>query len=123
MPSPVVKQPRLLRRSNQKPSQGPGLKPAVLIQPAKLCYRLLNYAAADPNAAHQSPIAMHLAILLPRRVAQVHAPCVSQLSAKENTQGWHYTTDSAQNPAQILDPIQRNLAKNPIRHTQLRKLG
>jgi hypothetical protein len=48
---------------------------------------------------------------------------VSQLSAKENTQGRHYTPKSAQHHAQVLDPIQRAIAKNLNRNPQLRKLG
>jgi hypothetical protein len=37
-------------------------------------FRLLNHASANPNAAHQTPIAMNLAVLLSSRVAQIHAP-------------------------------------------------
>ena len=36
--------------------------------------RLLDHAPPDPHAAHQTPVAMDLAVLLARRVAQIHVP-------------------------------------------------
>jgi hypothetical protein len=41
---------------------------------AELGHRLLNNATTNTHAAHQSPIALNLAVLANRGVAQIHAP-------------------------------------------------
>ena len=67
--------------------QRPRLQPASLVELAKLRHRLLDHTTADPHAAHQTPVAMNLAVLLPRRVAQVHALITTQLRLKRKW-GW-----------------------------------
>jgi len=56
------------------PGQRSRLKPAMLVEFAKMCDGLLDDAAANAHAAHQTPIAMNLPVLTQRRVAQIHAP-------------------------------------------------
>jgi len=55
---------------------------AVLIELAELRHRLLNDATTDAHAAHQPPVTMDLAVLLARRVAQVHAAYQSRRQRK-----------------------------------------
>jgi hypothetical protein len=66
---------------------------------------------------------MDLSVLLPRRVAQVHAPSEIDSSAKENTQGRHYTPKSPIDTPQVLDPTQPQRRANRKTTPQLRKLG
>ncbi|HEY2183444.1 MAG TPA: hypothetical protein VGH39_00505, partial [Xanthobacteraceae bacterium] len=70
----VAEQGRLLRRADQPSRECPRLNPPVLIKLTKLCYRLLNNAPTDTNAAYEAPIAVNLPVLPYCRVAQIHAP-------------------------------------------------
>ena len=74
MVAAVIEQRRLLRGADQSASQRPRLNAAALVQFAEMRYGLLNDAAPDANAPHQTPIAVDLPILLANRMAQVHAP-------------------------------------------------
>jgi hypothetical protein len=56
------------------PPQRPRFKATTFIKFAEMRHRLLNDATPNPHAAHQTPIAMNLAVLLASRVAQIHAP-------------------------------------------------
>jgi hypothetical protein len=47
----------------------------------------------------------------------------TEKTAKENTQGRHYTAKSASNAAQVADPITAGPAKMASGDAQLRKLG
>jgi hypothetical protein len=87
----IVEQARLLGLADQMPRQRPRLEPASRVELAKLRYRLLNDAATNPHAAHETPVAMDFAVLPPRCVAQVHALITTQRSSKENGDGRHYT--------------------------------
>jgi hypothetical protein len=70
----VVKQPRLLWRSDQPACQRPRFNATVLVELAKMRHRLLDDAPPDAHAAHQTPVAVNLPVLLANRVAQIHAP-------------------------------------------------
>src|ERR1700722_7283837 len=70
----VVEQRRFLRGADHPPRKRERLDPAMLIELAELRDRLLDHSSANPNAAHQGPIAMDLPVLLANRMAQVHAP-------------------------------------------------
>jgi hypothetical protein len=70
----AVEQRRFFRDADQPARKRARLNPSALGELAKLCDRLLDHPPSNPNAAHQAPIAMNLAVLLANRVAQVHAP-------------------------------------------------
>jgi hypothetical protein len=70
----VVEQRRFFRDADQPARKRARLDSSALIELAKMRDRLLDHPPADPNAAHQAPIAMKLAVLLANRMAQVHAP-------------------------------------------------
>ena len=70
----VVEQRRFFRDADQPARKRARRDPSVLVELAKMCDRLLDHPPADPNAAHQRPIAMNLPVLLANRMAQVHAP-------------------------------------------------
>ena len=102
----VVEQARLLRLADQMPCQRPRLQPAAFIKLAKLGHRLLDDATIQSHAAHKTPVAMDLAVLPSRRVAQVHALITTQRRSKENGDGRHYTPLRVHFAAQPLEPIQ-----------------
>jgi hypothetical protein len=70
----VVKKLGLFGSADQMPRQRPPFDATTLVEFAELRHGLLNDATTNPDAAHQTPIAMNLAILLASRVAQIHAP-------------------------------------------------
>ena len=70
----VVEQPRFFRGADQAARKRARLDPSALVELAKVGDRLLDHAPSNPNAAHQTPIAMDLAVLPANRMAQVHAP-------------------------------------------------
>src|SRR5262249_25575356 len=111
----IVEQASLLRRANQMPGQRLRLQSALLIELSKLRYRLLDDAPTNSHAAHKAPIAMDLAVLSPRRVAQVHAPISTQRLSKENSLGRHYTPIAPAMTSQPLDLAQPLPAKKPKR--------
>jgi hypothetical protein len=119
----VVEQAGLLRLTDQMTRQRPSLKPAPLVELAKLRHRLLDDATANPHAAHEAPVTMDFAVLPYRRVAQVHALITTQPRSKENGDGWHYTPIPAPLEAQPLDRTQIPWLKKLKSALQLRKLG
>ena len=60
----IVEQASLLGLPDQLPRQRPRLKPSALVELAELRHRLLDNATANPHAAHKTPVAMDLAVLL-----------------------------------------------------------
>jgi hypothetical protein len=74
MSAAVVKKLRPLGSADQVLRQRPGFDAATLVEFAEMRHGLLNDATTNPNATHQTPIAMNLAVLLAGRVAQIHAP-------------------------------------------------
>ena len=55
------------------PRQRLRLNTTTFIEFAEMRHRLLNDATTNSNAAHQTPIAMDLAVFRASRVAQIHA--------------------------------------------------
>jgi hypothetical protein len=119
----VVEQAGLFGLADQMPRQRPRLQSSPRIELAKLRHRLLDHPATDPHAAHKTPVAMDLAVLPPRRVAQVHALISTQPTSKENGDGRHYTPIRASTSRQLLDPPQINQSEKHKPTLQLRKLG
>src|SRR5262249_27650037 len=97
--------------TDQMARQCPRLKPAPRVQFAKLRHRLLDDTTAEPHAAHKTPVAMDFAVLLQRRVAQVHALITTQPSSNENGEGWHYTPSPSPRPFQPFDLAQPGRSK------------
>ena len=91
----AVKQRRLLGCPDQPARKHASLNASMLIELAKLRYRLLNDAPPDAHAPHQPPVAVDLPVLPDRRVAQDMRPIESDSSLPGNTQGWHYKPKSA----------------------------
>src|SRR5215468_492998 len=56
------------------PRQGTRHQAPLLIELAKLRYRLLNDATPNTNATNKTPITVGLSVLLANRMAQIHAP-------------------------------------------------
>src|SRR5262249_48176423 len=73
----------LLGRADQMAGQRPRLKPTVLIEFAEMRHGLLNDPPSNAHTAHQTPIAVDLAVLLANRVAQIHAPSQPPKSQKK----------------------------------------
>ena len=96
---------------------------AVLIKLAEMCHRLLNDTPPDAHAAHQSPGAVHLAVLLANRMAQVHAQTESSSPQKGNGLGRHYTPKSPSRAIQAFDPTRTASLKMAKSTLQLLKLG
>src|ERR1700686_4253728 len=69
----IIEELRALRRADQMLRQCPGLDAAACIEFSEMCHRLLNDASSNSHAAHQPPIAVNLAVLSKRRVAQIHS--------------------------------------------------
>src|SRR5271165_1390342 len=112
----VTEQRRLLRCADQPCRQRTRHKPALLIDLAEMRHRLLDHAPTHPDAAHQRPVAMDLAVLLACRVAQVHAPSESNSPAEGNSLGRHDMRKSAADCLQLIDLTRRasaKLAKSP----------
>ncbi|MBA0083596.1 MAG: hypothetical protein HRJ53_01230, partial [Acidobacteria bacterium Pan2503] len=63
----VVKKLRAFGSADQMPRQCSGFEATTFVEFTELRHRLLNDASANPNAAHQTPIAMNLAVLLANR--------------------------------------------------------
>lgn len=68
----IVEQHCLLGRADQRLRKCPRFESSVFIEFAEMRHRLLNHATPDADTAHQSLVAMHFAVLLASRVAQVH---------------------------------------------------
>jgi hypothetical protein len=73
MRAAVVEQLLLFRGADQTACQGPRLDATALIELAEMRNSLLNDTTTDTHAAHEAPVAVNLAVLPYRRVAQVHA--------------------------------------------------
>jgi len=99
----IVEQLGLFRRADQMPRKRTCLDLAVLIKLAEMCHRLLNDTPTDAHAAHQSPGAVHLTVLLANRMAQVHAPAEPSPTEKGNTLGRHYMPKHPTRASQPLD--------------------
>jgi hypothetical protein len=69
----IIEQLRALRRADQMLRQCLGLDAAACIEFSEMCHRLLNDPSSNSHAAHQPPIAVNLAVLSKRRVAQIHS--------------------------------------------------
>jgi len=69
----IIKKRCLLRRADQMPCQRPRFDAPALVEFAKMRHSLLDDAPANPHTAHQPPIAMNLAVLSQRRMAQIHS--------------------------------------------------
>jgi hypothetical protein len=91
----VLEQRRLLRCADQPRCKRARFEAAAFVEFAEPRNRLLDHSPPHPDAAHQRPVAMDLAVLLPSRMAQVHAPSESNSPAKGNGLGRHYTPNSA----------------------------
>ena len=83
MAGAVLEQRRLLRCADQSARQRARFEAAAFVEFAEMRNRLLDHSPPHPDAAHQRPVAMDLAVLLASRVAQVHAPSKSRPPAKE----------------------------------------
>src|SRR5262249_33888472 len=81
------------------------------VELAKLRHRLLNHPAANPHAAHKTPVTMDFTVLPYRRVAQVHALISTDPTSKENGDGWHYMPFPSQPAFQTTDLPQTAAAK------------
>src|SRR5258708_19852120 len=77
----IIEQLRALGSSDQPVRQRPCLHATLLIEFAELRHRLLNDPTTNTHAAHNSPIAMNLAVFAYRGVAQIHAPKSIRLAA------------------------------------------
>src|SRR6266403_2043769 len=77
----IIEQLRAFGSSDQPVRQRPCLQAALLIEFAELRHRLLNDPTTNTHAAHNSPIAMNLAVFAYRGVAQIHAPESIRLAA------------------------------------------
>ena len=119
----IVEQRRLLRRTNQVTRQRARLHPPLAVELPQLRDRALNDPPADSHALHQPPVAMDLAVLLPRRRTQVHAPITTDRPPLRKGQGRHYTAKSALAHAQLSDRIDTHPAKIARITATLRKLG
>ncbi len=80
------------------PRQRPRRQPALLVKLAKLRHRLLNDPTADPYAAHQTPIAVNLPVLLSSRVAQVHVPSEPITTQKKSPRSALHAQITPQSP-------------------------
>ena len=110
------------RRADQPARQRARLNPPVLIELAKLRHRLLNHPPPDTNAAHQTPVAMNLAVLLANRVAQVHAPSEPTSAPRKYPRSALHAQISLA-ALQLLDPTSRHLAQNREIHPQTAQVG
>ena len=94
----IIEQLRALRRADQMLRQRPCFHAAAFIEFAEMRHCLLDDASPNPHAAHQPPIAVNLAVLSKRRVAQIHGgESKYHPPIRGNTLGWHYTPKSAPN--------------------------
>ena len=59
-------------RPGDPQGQRAGPRPSLCIELAKLRHRLLHHSAAATHRAHQTPVAVRLAVLANRRVSQIH---------------------------------------------------
>jgi len=119
----VVEQAGLLGFADQMARQRPRLKPSPRVELTKLRHCLLDDAAADPHAAHKTPVAMDFAVLPSRRVAQVHALITTQPRSKENGDGRHYTPNRSIAARQTLDLPHSAQSEKRQPTLKLRKLG
>src|ERR1700720_1694739 len=69
----IIEELRALRRADQMLRQCPGLDAAACIGLSEVWHPLLNDASSNSDAAPQPPIAVNLAVLSKRRVAQIHS--------------------------------------------------
>jgi len=60
----VVEQNSLLELPDQMTRQRSRLKPAPLVELAKLRHRMLDDTTANPHTAHKTPVTMGFAVLL-----------------------------------------------------------
>jgi hypothetical protein len=119
----VVEQAGLLGLADQMARQRTPLKPASLVEFAKLRHCLLDHTTANPHAAHKTPVTMNLAVLPPCRVAQVHALITTQPGSKENGDSRHYTPIRTQHTRHTLDLLHQPQSQNHRPPLKLRKLG
>ena len=106
---PVIEQRRLFRSANQMTGERLRLKPSLHVNVAKLGHRLLNNTPANPDAAHQCPVAMDLSRLSLRGVAQIHALNQSRFDPRKNSLGRHYIAKSKllRGPTRGFDSLRR----------------
>src|SRR5262249_25900297 len=89
--------------TDQTARQRSRLHPTPRIELTKLRHSLLDDPTTNPHAPYKTPVTMDFAVLLYRRVAQVHAPITIDRRAKENGDGWHYTPFPLQLACQPLE--------------------
>jgi hypothetical protein len=85
------------------------------IELTKVGLRLLNDSPSDAHAAHQPPVTVQLAVLLAKRMAQVHAPSAGAKSPKKiGLVGTTCSQSPKARPKSLirLDPI-RQKSQNP----------
>jgi len=70
----IVEKLRLFRSADQPAREGPRYQAPLLIELAKLRYRLLNDSTPNTNATNKTPVTVGLSVLLANRMAQIHAP-------------------------------------------------
>ena len=101
---PSLKSCALFGSADQPTRQRPRLHATLLIQLAEMGHGLLNDPTADTDAAHQTPIAVDLPVLLANRVAQIHAP--SQPAKQQKKTPLVVTTrpNALRSDPQLLDP-------------------
>src|SRR5690606_8070222 len=119
-----VKQIRLLGLADERARQRACTQPSRFIELSEMRNRLLDDPAPHPNRAHQPPRAMNLAVLLPRRVAQVHGRA-SKRTSMPLPRGQVGTTRpfQASPTIQLDDSIQPTFHESGQTGLELLKLG
>ncbi|MDR3388061.1 MAG: hypothetical protein P4L92_13515 [Rudaea sp.] len=88
MSAAIVEKLCALRRADQMLRQRPCFHAAAFIEFAEMRHRLLDDAPPDPHAAHQPPVAVNLAALSQRRVAQIHGGGIKIRPADSRKHPW-----------------------------------
>src|SRR6516165_10415686 len=87
----LVEQAGLAFDADDRLCEGTGPDPAGSIEFTELGNRLLTHLAAQAHGANQSPIGMHLAVLVNSRVPEIHERPSWTTSLRHcNRVGWHY---------------------------------
>jgi hypothetical protein len=87
----------VLLASGDRKGQPTSLSPALRIELAKMGHRLLDDLAAAAHRTHQTPITMRLAVLVHRRMAQIHlcdSPNQNRTMTNKYQLGWLALHDS-----------------------------
>jgi len=108
----------LLVPSRNPQGQSASPRASLRVELAKLRHRLLHHLAATPHRAHQTPVAVRLAILANCRVSQVHrresrSQNRTDLCTQQPQVGWHYTR-IANTPASVPSANARHPPSIPL---------